>query len=556
MSEADYIISAKIVAVDASQSGADSAQHRLQAVEAQAGQTGSAISRMFALIGGAAGIGLAVRGLIGLHAGLEDTTNSLATLYSSLAGVDIGKGLRLAQSDMQGLREDARKGVGELSDYADTFTRLLAPGLAAGASRDQLRQLTRNGIAAAGVSGRGLGQAGMDIQQALTAGVSQRTTPIVELALNAIHMTDGAFNRLKPKDKIDTLNKAFASFAPGVALMGSSWNAQMSTFQDNLKSIMGTVTQPIFDRWKDGLTKINDWLDKNRLVISEIAEKWGGRMLKLWDGLISKAGTYAAILAATQVAGMVGGGGQTIGAVGKGLLTAGRGVMAGEITLGAGSMSGLAGTLATMAAPLAWITAGFLAVKGAISEFPGTLGYVVEAGNRFMVGLDALGIGLDALTQKGSILNEIGAGLVLSFGGLADVAGVLFRAIGSLGVGLGVMLGIIGDGFKAIYYASTGDFAAASKISVVDRLTAANEQLGKLWDFSDPAKSPKLDTAGGDLSIKKGGDNITNLNGPIALNLKTEMNADPDRVVTAFGEGIDKIRLATLQAKRIPGARL
>ena len=130
-----YIIRARIVAEDAAAPGADSAQRRLEAVESQAGSTGSALTRMFGLIGGMAGIGAAVKGITGFQATLEDAQNGLATLYSALAGVDIGQGFRLAQDDLAGLRADAAAGIGELYDYLGTFNRVLGAGLTNGASR-------------------------------------------------------------------------------------------------------------------------------------------------------------------------------------------------------------------------------------------------------------------------------------------------------------------------------------------------------------------------------------------------------------------------------------
>ena len=52
----------------------------------------------------------------------------------------------------------------------------------------------------------------------------------------------------------------------------------------------------------------------------------------------------------------------------------------------------------------------------------------------------------------------------------------------------------------------------------------------------------------GGLKVPK---NITNI-GTLNLNVKTEINADPDRVMMAMGEGLDKLRVYAKQGRRIP----
>jgi hypothetical protein len=154
--EPDYTIQAVIVAKDATGPGAKQAEANIRGVENAATGAGSRIGQLFALIGGAAGLGYMAKGIVRINSSLQDAQNGLATLYSAMNGADIGRSLRAAQVDVKDLTHAAAVGVGELSDYADAFQRILGPGLAAGASRDTLKKLSAGAVAAAGAVGKPL----------------------------------------------------------------------------------------------------------------------------------------------------------------------------------------------------------------------------------------------------------------------------------------------------------------------------------------------------------------------------------------------------------------
>ncbi len=563
MGQDDYVIRARIVAEDAAAPGADSAQRRLEAVENQAGSTGSALTRMFGLIGGMAGIGMAVKGILGFQSTLEDAQNGLATLYSALAGVDIGQGFRMAQEDVAGLRQDAAAGIGELSDYLGTFNRVLGAGLSMGASRGQLRTLTKETITATGAvfGSAGLSRAPEELMMAMEGRANKRLTPVIGMALTAIHMTDEAFNRLKPEARIEALTRALNTFGPGVALMGQSWNAQFSTLHDTIQGLIGTVTKPLFDRWKTELGAVNDWLVKNKNMLAEIAERWGARLLKVWDGLVARAGTYAALVAASQVGSLTGAAGAVAGgarAVAMPLLTGlSEGVAGGGLM---GGLSGLSAAFSALATPFVAVTGAILAVKGAMSDYPSVLGYVMQAGGRLMDSFGLLGTAMDSLTGPGSALNMIGAALTGPFGIFLDVLGVGVRILAAFATGIGVVFSVIGNGLQWIYSLMAGDAHGVikAKANMANAIDQANRNLSVLAGFDLQTNTKGgLDhaVAAGDLKTKKGGDSITNISGPVTLQIKTEVNADPARVMTALGEGLDRIRLAGLQARRIPAAR-
>lgn len=577
-----YTVVARLVAEDATGPGATSAGKHIDDVDKKARGAGRSITGFFdrigtrlAMLAGGYGIGRFIGGMIRVNSELETATSGMATLYSAMTGEGITASLGRARGTLAGLREDARKGVGELQDYIGGFQAILGPGLTAGVGQDKLRALTRNALAAGfALRGQeGLKLAPMDLQQALTAGVGDRTTPIVMQALKAAGVTQAAFNKLDTASKIESLNEAFARFAPGVELMGKSWAAQFSTLQDNLRELFRSVTKPLFDRWKDQLVKVNDWLDHNKDRLADIVNVWGERLVKLWDHLIRQAGTYAAIVAAAAVAPHVPAIGQAAKGAGGRVRGIGSKVWAGiKDPLGFSAMFGGAvgstgGTttgifamlrgagaaLSKLAWPLALVTTAFLALKGGLSEYPATLAYLGAAWGRLMGALGMLGEAFGMLTGKGSVLNIVGAALAFVLGGIADVVGVVIRGVASLVVGLGVAAGIIGELAKGLFFLGTGQWLKAKDAftGIVDVATKGNDKLTKIWaDWAAPKKAgedapetPTPPVPKNDHSVHIGTVNVA---------VKAEVNEDPARIARGFDEMLQRVNLYRTQVRRLP----
>lgn len=565
MGQDDYTIRARITVTDDSGTGTKSAENAVNRVQAAVERASSKIGGMLQLLTGAFGLGALAKGIVQVNSSIDDAANGLASLYAALTGADIGTAVRAARGDLQGLRDDAAKGVGELSDYLESYQRVLAPAMTAGASREAIRELVRNAIATTGALGRELWQAGIDVQQAMTSGVTDRTTPIVAVALAAVGTTSEKFNKLKPAEKIQELNRAFAAFAPGVALMGQSWSAQMSTLQDSAKRLFGLVSRPIFDAWLEGLRRLNRWIEANEETLTRVGKQWGATMLRVWDDLIARAHTYAGILVAARYAPMLGAWGSARVAAGAaaapGLMAAIRDPLGVGAALGGASTPGIVAIVergvlgfvrvfSRVAGPIAIATAAIMSMISAFREFESVRAFVSGGAAYLVQSLHAVGIGFDMLFQKGSALNLIGGLLADTFGGLMYVVGGLLRVLGSLAAGLGLMLAIIGDGLKALWYVSTGDMASAAKIDIMGRFNDANAALRQIWGLDEPPKPGEDAPAGADLPKVAG--TVNNFNGPVTVNVKTEINNDPARVVEAWRKGIDRVRLSSLQSRRLP----
>lgn len=580
--EADrsYVIKAKIIAEDHSAAGATSVKRRLKEVEQEGERVGASISgamsRMFAALAGAAGLGVAVRGVLGLHSAIQDAQGGMATLLSAQTGMGITQTLGIAKGLVNDLRKDAAVGVGELGNYVEGLQGILGPGLAAGASLQQLRELTRLSLAAGfALRGQeGLHLAPRDVRQAMTTGANQVETPIVNQALSAINVTSQAFNKLDAAKRLETLTKAFGTFGPGVALMGKSWSAQMSTMQDGVKGLIVRLTTPLFDRWSGQLAAANRWLVANADQLGVIVDRWGVKLLALWDGLIQRAEVFAALSVAAYAApGLASGAGGALKTAAGGVVSAAKGWASDPLGIGR-SVGGALGTsaaappalgaswsafvsVATRAVvPLALVTTGILAVGGALRQWPTLMAWIAAKGEMIATTLGKVGGAFGTLTADGSALNLVGGALVGTFGGLVTVLDLVLRGIGSLVVGLGVVLQALGEGARLLYYSVTGQGGEALNSS--DRLAKVfvdgADRLKGLWTFSDAAGAKKDDGSGD----AKGGTGklskapVTNINGPVKFELKVEQNADPARVMVAFEEGVDRLRRFATTARRVP----
>jgi len=566
----DYQIVARIVAEDATGAGASGAERHLDGVQEHARRTGanitSILSRAFAIVGGAAGVGMAVKGIVGLHATAQDATNGIAALLNVQTGAPINTTLARARELVQGLKQDAAAGVGELNDYTQGFQRLLSPGLGAGGSLDQIKELNKLAIAGAGAlygaEGTALGPA--DVAQAILQGANPTETPVVMQALSASGVTQKKFNAMSQSDRLTTLLAAFGKFGPAIELMGKSWNAQMSTFQDSVKSVIADVTRPLFDKWTEQLRDVNDWFKEHQVQIKNITDTWGPKLVALWDHLVKQAGTYAALVGAAAVAQVIplGGAAARVGpgvaASGMPYLTRELAVVGGVVKAGGGggvlaalggSLSGIMGSLSALAGPLLIVAGAFLAVKGAIGEFPGLLIWLGDEARQFMAAIGDLGSAFGMLTARGSALNIVGAAIVGVIGGIIGTMTDMVKVSATVVTAFGLLFRVLGFIGKAIVAIFHGD------IGVLDTLkTDITGAAADAWALTKDMWVPKeVDTPAEwqgpkqDLPTTK--PPVVNI-GQVTINQRIEANDDPVRIVRAFDSAIEHVEKYRRQSRR------
>jgi hypothetical protein len=558
MSDADYEIVARLVAADATGAGIAGVHQKLDRLERRAIGFGSFLMRGFAAIGGAAGIGMAVRGMIGLNTQLDESARGMATLFTAFTGAPIEASFGRAQGVIKALSTDAKKGVGELSDYVGTFQALL--GATRGSQADEtLRKLTRNALAAGEAmmpGGQGRQLVANDLQQALTTGVSGVETPIVLRALQAMGLTTAKFNALKPDEKIEKLNEAFSKFGPGVELMGKSWSAQFSTMSDNVKDIIRTATAPVFARWTEHLRSANDWLAANEDRVQKIATVWGEKLLELWDHLIERAKIYAGLVAAGGLANTVGSG--VMGAGGSLAKAAGA----------TGAAAGIAGTgvgAGLLAGLLAVVAVGFVSVYTALADIPMLTDALAFAWNQLTTSFSHLLDSLSQFTAARSLLDAMGYALVGAVVTIVLAVDLLVRVLDTIAISLNALFQKLNLFVEAGRAMAEGDFGRARALMnpavamAIDKTATA--RIGETWkgfglddQFKRFKEQRELEAdrkaAIADPTALPVPTHITNINGPVNVQVKAEANTDPTRIAFVFEEVLERVDRNRKQPRR------
>lgn len=305
----------------------------------------------FAAVASAQGLKSLASQIVGINVELQNAEFGIGTLLSALGKTDFDTAFGAAREQVKGLREDAAKGIGELSDYMRGFQVLLGPVSQGGASLKQIRELNRLAIAAGGaMQGQtGMRLAPLDIVQALRGGIDEKITPFAMLAVQSIGVGKGEFKAMDTGKRVETLIRGFKSFESAANAFGRTWDAQISTFRDNLKDVARTATEPLFHSWTMALTEANKWLQENKSLVDDIASRAGDMAIRGQGALLANAGN----IGVTGAAGLA-------GALGV------RGAMAFGGALGMGGGAGVA-TAGLAGAALAPIT---FALASAAKRWP------------------------------------------------------------------------------------------------------------------------------------------------------------------------------------------
>lgn len=595
LADETYLIKAEIVVEDHSEPGIKPVHRRLATVEDRTRRVGLGLSKLGGLLAGL-GAGAAGRGVIRLHSEMQNFTGSIATSFSVFQNMDPSSAMAAARGEIGKLSKDAAEGVGGLDDYVTAYTRLVS--LNTGMNSDALRAMTRQSLVAGFAlrGSRGVKEAPLDIAQALEQGVNDKITPIASKVVQAAGETAEAFNKMGKAARLDVLRKGFEKFEPMAKEMGKTWDAQAETFKDQLKSITRRLTTPLFERWSEQLSKANGWLEKNGDNIQNIIDRWAPKLVSVWDHLINKAGTYAAIVAGAHLAQglpVMGGRKATPGAPGFMANFRGGGVRgalfgqaksrdgAGKFTaataglLGKGgaaaALKGMLSGLLRVAGPIAIITTLLLGVQGALQEFPEVLIWLQGEAAGLMAAFGELGLAFGALTGQGSALNLVGAGLIFVIGGVLRLLTLFVKGIAILVEGIGIALNYIGTAAKQLMPVLrmmaalvSGDFAAGRAAAEDYRRVTDQGQAGRdaawkrLNDLVNSAPDPTKALKEGEDGAPSGmagapAQNVTNYNVQ-KVEVSAERLDDPARVALTFEDLATKLNRSRRQARGRAGA--
>ncbi len=581
MAGADYEIVARLVVQDASQRGIGSVLTSLGVIQGRANgvaqSIGAQFRNMFAGLAGAYGIGRLTAAVGQFQVQMQDATVGLATSMAVINRSSMSDGMTRARKVIQDLRKDARDLPGEFQDYFKGYQQIYAPVRQRGGSDETVRQLVKDTIMAGMANNRqgnlslSFGEATRDVTQALTTGVSFRQTPIVAQALMAQGLSLQAFRQMKPEKQLETLSKAMHAYSVGAQEFNKTFSVQASTLKDNVLFALSNFASPIFERVTENVRSINQWFARSNDELQKMVDGWGPRLLDLWDNLISKAGTYAALIAAAGLTPSVAGGAMSAGRKfretrndfrelmlmsgggGGGAAVAARGALAG---VGASALGPLLAVFAALAIAI-------LSLKGALAEGGVMVAFVKHEITDLFDSCRKLGDTFGMLTREGSAFNSLGDILLFLFGGIVGAADLLVRSLSTVVLAFGMLFNVATAFAAGVYSMATGDMGGVSdaRTALKGLMSEGKGRFKDIWSDWGGKKNSKVtdDERFGSHGMRLNGGTVpsgpqtnVHLNGPITIAVKAEVNADPTRVAYTIGSVLEQLGRNRQQARRIP----
>lgn len=241
------------------------------------------VGSMAAKVGIAGAFGLATYGVVKYNNELEKTKIQLGALFTANgASSNIYKGLDMAGATMKQMRKDAASLPGEFSDLMNIYTMIATPGFKAGADKDQLRGLAAKAMATGATVGMPLDQVAREFAMLIEGRAGAHNVFGMRVAgLGGDKAAE--FNKLKPEERLKRISSELDRFAPAIEIYKTSFEGMSTTLADNAKSLLGKVTEPLFNRVKSSLMYINDWFDGNEGYLKTKADAIGSKLAYAFD---------------------------------------------------------------------------------------------------------------------------------------------------------------------------------------------------------------------------------------------------------------------------------
>lgn len=233
-----------------------------------------ALAMTGAKIAGAAALGGAVYGVMGLNKELETTQYSIAAILD-VAGKSstFADGLSSAGDIMGKMRKDAAALPGEFSDLIGIFRSISTSGFNSGMNTEALEKMSAQAMAAGAVMGLRSDMVGRELAQALEGRVGAHNVFATRLGITGADAHK--FKSEKPEQRVEALQKALGRYQGAVNAFGNTFEASWTAALDNGKKFLGDTSMPLFGAIKNELRNFNDWFDNNQGTVSEWSHRIG-----------------------------------------------------------------------------------------------------------------------------------------------------------------------------------------------------------------------------------------------------------------------------------------
>jgi hypothetical protein len=230
----------------------------------------AAVGLSMAKIGVGAGIAAAAYGVGVLNNQLEATKVSIAAVLNAQGqSKGIESALSMAGGLVSKMRQDAKDLPGEFQDLLGIFQSGVGAAGNAGLDAVRFEKLAAHSMAAGKAMSVPLDQAGRELAQLLDGRAGAHNVFGSRLGIGKELNSQDAATRVK------TITAALEKYEPAIKAFGNTFDAQSSTLIDNLKSIGGRATMPLFESMKRTLIDANRWFDSNQGKVNMWADKIG-----------------------------------------------------------------------------------------------------------------------------------------------------------------------------------------------------------------------------------------------------------------------------------------
>lgn len=287
-----------------------------------AGMLDGAMSKIAAVGAGIFGAREAGKALIGFNSDLEQARVQMAGLMELNLGGEWAQNMGYANRLVSDFQTIAKQSVGTTKDFVDMSAMIVRPITAAGASMDDLRDMTKGATIAARAFNIESGEAARDIEQALMGNLTKRER-FARAILEPAGFTTEKYNALSAKGRLDALSAALRG--PAVQDMAKaqekSWAGMTSTLEDNLQMALGKVGLPLMRQISSEVERWNHWIDDNSVKMGQMGRSLseglssGFDVIKtvatfIYDNsslLLTVAKAWAGLRIGSKIAGVLGG---------------------------------------------------------------------------------------------------------------------------------------------------------------------------------------------------------------------------------------------------------
>ena len=224
----------------------------------------SSIRSLLPAIGMAAAGMAAKKAFVDFNSSIEQSVISMAAIQKMFKGGDWQDQMQVASGLVEHYQQVAKASVGETRDFIEMHKGIAASAYQAGASLDDLKEITKGAVIASSAMGESAIVSAMDLKQALSKGVSVRDRFMVNL-LASQKMTAAQFNKLTKEQRVETLKKLLTAdwIKDAAKQMEFSFEGVLSTLKDTLSITFGKIGLPLFKQITEQIKQWNVWLEKN-----------------------------------------------------------------------------------------------------------------------------------------------------------------------------------------------------------------------------------------------------------------------------------------------------